>query len=464
MVFIRGLSMGGFWKIKRRGLGRGFALLFFLCVAVTSQGNERDPDKFNIILDAEAEEVLRTFLDPMLKIVGIPAYKIRIMIVNTPIVNASAISGGVMAINTGLLLKVQDLTELLGVLAHEVGHFRGGHHTRIMQAAEKSQTAVIAGALIGGLAMAAGQGDAGMAAIMGGYQVAMQTYLAHRRGEESAADQSAVEILDALGISSSGLSTFMQSMASADFRIISRQEAYAQTHPVYAERVHFFQNHMMHSSFAKAPPPPQWQKMWERLQAKLKGFLMDPQSVIHSVPFPQSVPELYTLAVANYRKFDLPRALELAEKLIQIEPGNPYFKEFLGQILFETGHIEQSLPYYRQAIALRPKSPLLNIQAAHALIEAGGNSAYLTEAIRLLQSAVEVDKNEPLVWHFLGVAYGKQGDMGNAALSLAEKSLLTGEEKIAIIQAKKAISLTREGSPQRLRAQDIIQTSGQRQH
>ena len=417
-----------------------------------------EPQRSSIIVDAETEETLRTFLDPMLKIAGIAPEKIRVVLVNTPVMNASAVPGGVMAINTGLLLRVKNVEELLGVLAHEVGHFMGGHHIRMASAMERSTASILAGALLGGIAVAAGSMDGALAAMMGSQHVAVQSYLAHRRGEESAADQSAVMILDQLHITSAGLASFFQTLASNDvLRKVYAQNTYSHTHPLDEERIRFVQNHAAQSPYGKTPAPQAWQEAWNRVHAKLFAFIAEPQVAQKTFTPMNTVASQYGQAVTYFRLSKLDLALGKTQELIQREPQNPYFSELMGQIYFESGKIKESLPYYRTAIKLKPSSPNLGITVSHALIESGEKPA-LEEAIHLLESVVEKNQDHPMAWHFLAVAYGKKNDMGKVALCLGEKALLIGDLPMALAQAKRALALLPSGSALRVRAQDILNT------
>jgi predicted Zn-dependent protease len=58
-----------------------------------------------------------------------PDWPYRIQTVNTAVVNASAIPGGGLYIQRGLLEYVKDENELAGVLAHEMGHVVARHST-----------------------------------------------------------------------------------------------------------------------------------------------------------------------------------------------------------------------------------------------------------------------------------------------------------------------------------------------
>ena len=58
-----------------------------------------------------------------------PHWPYQIKVVNSSSINASAIPGGFLYVNRGLLEFVQDENEMVGVMAHEVGHVVARHTT-----------------------------------------------------------------------------------------------------------------------------------------------------------------------------------------------------------------------------------------------------------------------------------------------------------------------------------------------
>jgi predicted Zn-dependent protease len=63
-------------------------------------------------------------------------------VVNTNVVNAFALPGGYVYVNRGLLTRARTMSELAGVLAHEVEHVVRRHSVEQMQKAERAQTGV----------------------------------------------------------------------------------------------------------------------------------------------------------------------------------------------------------------------------------------------------------------------------------------------------------------------------------
>ena len=64
-----------------------------------------------------------------------PSWPYRVKVVNSSEVNASAVPGGALFVQRGLLEFVEDENEMVGALAHEVGHVVGRHTTNQLMAA-----------------------------------------------------------------------------------------------------------------------------------------------------------------------------------------------------------------------------------------------------------------------------------------------------------------------------------------
>jgi predicted Zn-dependent protease len=88
------------------------------------------------------------------------------------------------------------------------------------------------------------------------------------------------------------------------------------------------------------------------------------------------------------------------------------------------------------------------------LIETG-DGALNKRAIAYLNDASRSEGRESEVWHFLAVAYGRDNQLGMAALSLAEEGLAAGKKKDATQQAIRAKQLLPKNSASYLRADEI---------
>ena len=80
----------------------------------------------SLIRDSEIELVLQDSVLNMAREAGFPeGIKIRIII--DPAYNAFVVGGETVFIHSGLLLTARSAEEILGVIAHEIGHLAAGH-------------------------------------------------------------------------------------------------------------------------------------------------------------------------------------------------------------------------------------------------------------------------------------------------------------------------------------------------
>ena len=412
--------------------------------------------RLSLIRDAEIETTIRTYATPIFEAAGLSAADIRIHLVKDGRLNAFVANGLNLFLHTGLIQRTDDPTELVGVIAHETGHIAGGHLVRVRDELANATVQALLGAALGAAAaIATGEGGVGAAIAMGSQEMAKRNFLQYTRGQESGADQAALRFLDATGISSRGLLQFLEVLADQELLSSTRQDPYLRTHPITQERVEVTREHVERSRFSNAKPPAEWLELHARMRAKLDGFLLPPQTVLSRYSADdKGVPARYARAVAYYRQPDLGKALPLIDGLISERPQDPYFHELRGQMLFENGRIAEALPSYQRAVQLAPNAALLRQELARALIETQ-DPQRIAAAIANLNEATRLEPNSPWTWRLLGIAYGRDGQMGMASLALAESALLRGARNEAMAQADRAKRSLQQGSASWLRADDI---------
>jgi len=413
-------------------------------------------DGTSLIRDAEIESIIRLYATPVFKAAGLDPAAVHIYIVNDPRLNSFVAGGQNLFMNTGTIVRTETPNQLVGVMAHETGHIAGGHLVRSEEALRNASIISII-SMVAGAAAAAASGNAGAAAaaILGGQGVGMRSFLTFSVGQEASADQAALTFLDRTHQSARGLLQFFLILEEQELLTGSRQSPYLRTHPLTTDRVDHVRQHVENSPYSNNPDPPEWIELHKRMKAKLIAFLGAPAQALQAFPeTDNSVAARYGRAIAYYRIPELKKALEIIDGLIKQEPQNPYFHELKGQMLFENGRIRDAVAPYQEAVRLKPDVALLRVELAQVEIETG-DPALNKDALAQLQIAVRYENRNPEAWRFSAIAYGRAGDLGNSALSLAEEAMASGDKPQARQQAQRAIKLLPAGSPGRLRAEDI---------
>src|SRR5712691_6763847 len=151
---------------------------------------------------------------------------------------------------------------------------------------------------------------------------------------------------------------------------------------------------------------------------------------------------------------NLDKSLPEIDGLIRDFPSDPYYRELRGQMLFENGRVREAIRPYEDSVRLAPNAALLRISLAQVYIEAG-DPALNKRAIAYLNDARRGEARENQLWHFLAIAYGRDNQMGMAALSLAEEAFGNGKKKDAMQQATRAKQILPKNTAPWMRADDI---------
>jgi predicted Zn-dependent protease len=150
----------------------------------------------------------------------------------------------------------------------------------------------------------------------------------------------------------------------------------------------------------------------------------------------------------------VPRALSTIDSLIREAPNDPFFHEMRGQTLFENGRAAEALPSYEKAVQLLPRSGLLRIDLARVQLEFNRPDMD-QKAVANLNEALRQENENSMAWRQLAIAEGRVGNIGMAALALAEEAMLQGKYRFALGQAQRAERLLPVGSPPHLRVEDL---------
>lgn len=415
-----------------------------------------------ILRDAETEQFLQTISAGMAKSAGLQPGALKLVLVGDEEINAFVAEGQTIYINAGLIEAADNYNQLQGVIAHELGHIEGGDAARSGDAVAAATRVSLLSLLIGAAALAAGAGEAGMAAMMAGQQAAEGKFLAYSRQQEGSADASAVRHLTEAHLSGKGMVEFFNKLRREEYRLspsYTKVDSYEVDHPMTDDRERTLRDALENKPDWNDPLDPKLQAEFLRIKGKLIGFLEDPEVVLNKYPVSdQSQAALYARAYAWHRGGYPEKAEEEVNKLVATSPHDPYFLELKGQILLESGHPAEAIPPLREAVQNSGSTPLIGALLGHALV-ASENPANLKEAAQVLKVAVQRDNDNPFAWYNLGMVYSKLGDDARASLATAEQYSLQGKPQLAMMSAEAAMHGIPYGTPDYLRAEDIALTA-----
>ena len=413
-----------------------------------------------LIRDTELETGLQTLAAPLMRAAGYAPDAISIRIIIDSSYNAFVAGERVIFIHSGLLLNAQSAEEILGVIAHELGHLKAGHVPRLDEAQQQASGAA-ALATIAAMAIAAGGSDAATGVLIGGIDRANRVFLTSVRRNESVADEIGLALMDKAALSSVGLRNVMQRLARQRALPESRQSVYYSTHPGAVDRLQALQDHVNQSPHSAQPAPSDAVHLYNRIATKLYAWTEAPQRVLDTGgdrdqgAAHNSGDRRYAMAIAAYRQGDLTAALDHMDNLVAVYPQDPYFHEFRGDVLFALARPADAAAALERALQFRPDSPLVQLTLGRALVATGD----ATQLPRAIESLAAARAGEPL-WAFPArqhaIALGRAGQIAAADIALAEEAILHGDNQLAVQLARRAISRDVVDPALLSRANDII--------
>jgi predicted Zn-dependent protease len=414
----------------------------------------------SILRDAETESLFADMTAPIAVAAKLGPRNVKVVLVNDDSINAFVAGGQMVFIHSGTIQAADSVTEVQGVIAHEIGHITGGHVPLGDRMARAPMGITILSMVLGLAAIAAGSGEAGAGIMAAGQQAATGSYLAFSRMQEASTDAAGASFLNAAGITGKGYLSFFKKMQQLEYRYgITRKVGFMLDHPVSGERIANLTDTLTASPAWNTPPDAALEERFRRVKAKLKGYVQTPDRTLQDYPTSdRSIYAHYARAYAYHKAGYPDKADAEATALVRAEPDNPYFQEIMGQILLESGKPRDALVPLRLATQGSGQNPLIATTFGHALI-ATEDKAALPEAIKVLRVATARDDQNPTAWVQLGTAYEASGDSPRAALATAERASMTGDSRTAAQSAAYAMANIPANTPDWIRAQDIAMTA-----
>lgn len=416
-----------------------------------------------IVRDAEIEALLNDYVVPLLKAAGISRNRVDVVLVNSKSFNAF-VSGTKIFVNLGAIVDSETPNEIIGVLAHEIGHLAGGHQDRLRQQIDRAQTIAVVSTILGvATSIAAGsQGSragasAGAGIAAGGAELATRGLLSYQRTEELAADRAAVDYLNATKQSTKGILKTFEGFQKDLALVRDRVNPYRLSHPLPRERIAALEILAQESPYFNKKDPAELQVRHDKARAKILAYTYGPSAVDGAFANAKgSVAHQYGEAISTQLYRNPRNAIPMIDKLIKSSPNNAYYHEIKGEVMLKAQDAKGAVKAFSDAVRIDgARSPTMMVGLGHALV-LSGTQEDLRRAVGELEVAISLDPANSNAHRHLAMAYGRLGDTGSANLATAEAQFYAGQYKSAKQFAARAKRAFPQNAPQWLRADDIL--------
>ncbi|MGH8496271.1 MAG: beta-barrel assembly-enhancing protease [Gammaproteobacteria bacterium] len=409
-----------------------------------------------IVDDPEITEYVQTVGDRLVGQAQKSNYEFTFFVVDDPHINAFALPGGYIGVNSGLVLASETESELAGVLAHEIAHVTQRHIARRVEASSK--TGLVSTAALLALILIGAATDAGADALQGAIAVtqgaALQQQINFTRSNESEADRVGIGILAAAGFDPQGMPAFFETMSRRQGLATSQIPEFILTHPAPPDRIAESRARAAKYPEVDAEDSPEYELTRARIRvldaetatAALREF-RDLQGSENSEWSPDALRygEAVALMLAGRSAEAVPILTELRDRNQNIIA----FHSALGQAQIQAKQPREAMETFEHAIALFPRNVPLTIRYSQALMRFGEPKLAHSLLLDLLNNVPPTPDQARLI----ALAASAAGDTADAYYYMSEYHVLNGNLPMAANQLQLGLAVPDLGEVRRARFQ-----------
>lgn len=347
-------------------------------------------------------------------------------------INAFAMFGGFIGVNTGTILAVHTESELAGVMAHEMSHVTQHHLARqISRERQMSVPMMLAMALA--VLAARSNSQAASAAIVSVEAGSLQAQLAYTRDYEREADRVGFQLLQAAGFDVHGMADFFERLQKATRLYENNAPVYLRTHPLNVERLSDMENRAQGAPYRQVVDSVDFQLVRAKLRAGQgvpSEAVTDFEQLVAEHKYPSDVAAHYGLAYARTRAKNYVGAESELMAARALRVRSAMIENLAAEIKLARGEVGAALTIYRDALQRYPFSRALIYGYAEALFAAN----QFERALEFVGGQIQIYPQDDKLYGLQAKSYAALGKRTQQHRSLAEVYALRGQTAMAVEQ------------------------------
>tara|TARA_B100001769_G_scaffold76247_1_gene57450 strand:+ start:18 stop:1466 length:1449 start_codon:yes stop_codon:yes gene_type:complete len=347
--------------------------------------------------------------------------KYTFFIVNSEQVNAFAIPGGFIGINSGLIILTENEAQLAGVVAHEISHVKLRHSAEMIANSSMNSIPMWIGIMAG---IFAGNAESSMAAMRLGIGQSAQKNINLIRENEIEADDYGIEIMTRSNYDLKEMANLFKNMGQATGDI-QRELSYLSTHPMYENRI----SHIQNKSKLQNKPIKNSTKDYFYIKTILEvETTSDINSSLKSIPRDNAL-NLYKRSLLYYKKSDYIKSEKEISIAYSVSPNNIYIAILYAKALAQQNKLEESLNVLNKIKNIYPHNSIISFIMSEILIE---NNYKLDYAEKLMKMHKDYFALNPNFLRLISKLYTLKNNKYESALYLSDYYVLLNDIDLAV--------------------------------
>lgn len=351
-------------------------------------------------------------------------------------VNAFAMFGGFIGMNTGTILTAQSESELAGVLAHEIGHVTQNHLARqIAKGKQNTIPSMIAMAV--GILAARSNSDIAAATITSAQAGVVQAQLAYTRDYEREADRLGYQTLEKAGFDVRSMGDFFERLQKASRLYENNAPVYLRSHPLTLERISDMQNRAQLAPYRQVISDLDFYLLRAKLRAQMgtpREAVSEFELQLREKKYASLSAVRYGLAIAHMRAKDAVAAQKEMDAINALKVSSPMISGLAADIRVASNDIPGAQAIYREALQRFPQSKSLIYGYAEALL----SGRQYDQCLLFLDSQLQISFSDFKLYGLQARTYSALGKRLQQHRAQAEYYYLKGQLTQAVEQLQYA--------------------------
>jgi predicted Zn-dependent protease len=412
---------------------------------------------FKLIDRPDVAQYINDLGRQVLATAGPQYFNYQFFVIDNSDFNAFAAPSGLIFIHSGLITSMDKENELVGVIAHEIGHVTSRHLADRIENASKVNIGTVAMILAGIALGSSGEGELSEAVVAGALATSATLNLKFSRENEEEADRVAFNWMVKLGRDPGSLLSMLGKMRRISILKIGKIPTYLLTHPDPAPRMGYVSD-LLNAYPGRLPATTRNNFAFQRIRFLILADTRDNRNLVlrlqkridngddHDYMARLGLTQVYL------HEGDFSKARKYLTELIKKFPEQAILKTDLGITYFKEGKTQKAQEIFRESLKSDRNCAFTILNLARALEQ----DNKLDKAIELYEELLAITPTFTKSHYYLGHARTKVGQAGLGHYHTGLYSWLAGNSELARYHLGKALELLPADSPYRIRSKEML--------
>ena len=412
--------------------------------------------EFKLIDEPDIIQYINELGSATLEIAGSQYFDYHFFIINNKELNAFAAPSGLIFFHSGLIQSLDTENELIGVMAHEIGHVVSRHLADRVKKAGMINAATMLGMLVG---IAIGGGPLSEAIIAGSAAAGQTASLSFSRHDEEEADRLAFKWMQEQKRDPAAMVNMLHEIHTTNRYRMGYVPPYLLTHPGPDVRMSYIQDLILFSEKKSYVQTDNFN--FQRFKNRVTSLTKEPEKLVsfYQNRLSSMEPDSHEAAMVHYglsqaylAAADYMKAENELRKTIAVYSDKTILKTDLGVILLKSGNYKMALSQLQEA----EKAERNNAYTIFNLAMTYEKTGELQKAADLYEGLLSTMPDYSQLYYQLANIKGSLGNEGEGYYYYGYYYWYEGDIESAKRHYSKAASLLSQDSPMKADAENML--------